>query len=78
MNKDSKIYRKLKVRGLTANQRQWAMGRLQLIFNDRGVKINTDYYITDVLESTLKDWTFQQDLAPVHALKITQKWSSEN
>lgn len=63
-------------------------GKLPLIFIDRGVKINTEYYKTFVLESTLKpeadklfpkkDWIFQQDSAPAHASNITQQWCREN
>lgn len=63
-------------------------GKLPLIFIDRGVKINTEYYKTFVLESTLKpeaeklfpngDWTFQQDSAPAHGSNITQQWCRDN
>lgn len=63
-------------------------GKLPLVFIDRGVKINSDYYQKEVLEAQLKpeasqlypkcDWIFQQDSAPAHKAKINQEWCRDN
>lgn len=63
-------------------------GKLPLVFIDRGVKINSEYYQREVLKATLLPeanrlypegrWTFQQDSAPAHASKSTQAWCLEN
>ena len=61
-----------------------ATGRTPLVFIDQGVKINSDKYIQDILESALEPWAnthfqgrhwiFQQDSAPAHKSKATQTW----
>ena len=63
-------------------------GKLRLIFIDRGVKINKEYYQREILESVLKPearrlfpeggWTFQQDSAPAHKAKVNQEWCKVN
>jgi len=60
-------------------------GKIPLIFIDRGVKINQEYYQRNNLESVLKPearrlfpeggWIFQQDSAPAHKAKVNQEWS---
>ena len=57
-------------------------GKLPLVFIDRGVKINAEYYQREVLEAHLKpeasqlhlkvDWIFQQDSAPAHKAKVNR------
>lgn len=61
-----------------------AEGRSPLVFIDRGVKINAEYYRENVLEAALKPWaskqygrrpwTFQQDSAPSHSARVNQEW----
>lgn len=63
-------------------------GKLPLLFIDKGVKINQEYYISNVLENHLlvhakemygEDYfCFQQDSAPAHKAKRTQAWCKEN
>lgn len=63
-------------------------GKLPLHFVEKGVKINQDYYIQDVLEAHLlphaqlmygKDYfCFQQDSAPAHKAKRTIEWLEKN
>lgn len=63
-------------------------GKLPLIFIEKGVKINSTYYQSEVLESNMKpeadrlypngDWIFQQDSAPAHKAKVTQEWLRTN
>ena len=58
--------------------------RLLLLFVPMGVKLNSEWYVSDILEGCLppwvkqhfkdKPWTLQQDLAPSHGLKFTQSW----
>ena len=65
-----------------------ADGRTPLAFIPQGVKINQQVYRESILESVLKlwaqkhfkesSWTFQQDSAPVHKDKATQKWLKQN
>ena len=58
-----------------------------LIFVKEGVKVNTDSYVNDILTPALasmkekfknKSFTFQQDGAPSHTSKKTQKWCEEH
>lgn len=59
-------------------------GKLPLVFIEKGVKINADYYQKENLEGSLKtwaplihendNWCFQQDSAPSHMAKATQGW----
>lgn len=61
-----------------------ADGRSPLVFIDRGVKINAEYYRENVLKAVLKPWadkhfgrrpwTFQQDSAPSHSARVNQEW----
>lgn len=63
-------------------------GKLPLLFIERGVKINKEYYIQNVLENHLLPhamelygdnyFCFQQDGAPSHKAKVTQEWCREN
>jgi hypothetical protein len=65
--------------------------RLPLIFIDRGVKINGEYYKTEILEKYLLPATrilygylieeyfcFQQDGAPSHKANSVHQWCYEN
>ena len=58
-----------------------------LIFVKEGVKVNTDSYVNDILTPALasmkekfknKSFTYQQDGAPSHTSKKTQKWCKEH
>ena len=61
-----------------------AIGRSQLAFIPEGVKVNQLVYRETILEKVLKPWaeshfgnvlwTFQEDSAPAHKSKATQKW----
>ena len=61
-----------------------ATRRSLLLFVPTGVKLNSEPYVSDILEGCLlpwakqhfKDepWTFQQDSAPSHGSKFTQSW----
>ena len=61
-----------------------ATGRSPFLFVPTGVKLNSERYVSDILEGCLlplaeqhfKDepWTLQQDSAPSHGLKFTQSW----
>ena len=61
-----------------------ATGRSLLLFVPMGVKLNSERYVSDILEGCLlpwakqqfkdKPWTLQQDLAPSHGSKFTQLW----
>lgn len=63
-------------------------GKLPLLFIDRGVKINQDFYIQNVLQDHLlknaqmvygnEYYCFQQDSAPSHKAKRTQDWCRQN
>lgn len=63
-------------------------GKFPLKFIEKGVKVNAEYYITEILESHLKpevqrlypdgDWIFQQDSAPAHKATVTQEWLKTN
>lgn len=63
-------------------------GKLPLVFIEKGVKINSEYYQKEILEPVLKpeaqklypngDWIFQQDSAPAHASKVNQAWCQAN
>ena len=63
-------------------------GKLPLHFVEKGVKINQDYYIEQVLKNHLLPhahtlfgnnyFCFQQDSAPAHKGKRTQQWLKEN
>jgi hypothetical protein len=62
--------------------------RLTLVFIDRRVKINAEYYKTGVLERILLPepqklngdnyYCFQQDEAPSHTANIVQRWCEDN
>ena len=59
-----------------------------LIFVEPGVKIDKHYYIDKILEAVVipwarktfksKKWLFQQDGAPAHTARLTQKWFRDN
>ena len=61
-----------------------AIERSPLLFVPMGVKLNSEWYVSDILEGCLllwakqhfKDepWTLQQDSAPSHGSKFTQSW----
>ena len=61
-----------------------ATARSPLLFVPTRVKLNSEWYVSDILEGCLlpwakqhfKDepWTLQQDLAPSHGSKFTQSW----
>ena len=63
-------------------------GKLPLLFIEKGVKINAQYYLDNVLvnhllphASTLfgdEPYCFQQDSAPAHKAKIVQNWLKDN
>lgn len=63
-------------------------GKLPLKFIERGVKINAQYYLTEVLKNHLVNnakilygdeyYCFQQDSAPSHKAKVVQQYLSEN
>lgn len=63
-------------------------GRTPLVFLPAGVKMNAQMYQDLILKETLKPWAdahyankpwiFQQDSAPSHTAKTTQKWLQEN
>ena len=58
--------------------------RSPLVFVSSGVKLNSQRYISDILEGELLHWArehiegaawfFQQDSAPSHGSRITQQW----
>ena len=59
-------------------------GKTELVFIPAGVKINTDIYVTSILEKVVepfaqqhfngRPWIYQQDSAPSHRSKRTQDW----
>ena len=59
-------------------------GRSLLLFVPTGVKLNSEQYISDILEGCLlpwveqhfndESWTLQQDSVPSHGSKFTQSW----
>ena len=59
-------------------------GKSPLLLVPSGVKLNSQWYITDILEGCLlpwtnqhfqgEQWTLQQDSAPSHGSKLTQSW----
>ena len=61
-----------------------ATGRSPLLFVPSGVKLNSQRYVTDILEGCLlpwanqhfqgEPWTLQQDSAPSHGSNFTQSW----
>lgn len=63
-------------------------GRSPLVFIDKGVKINKEVYVKEILEGALVpwtnslysdgDWTFQQDGATSHTANITQRWCKDH
>ena len=63
-------------------------GVLPLLFIDKGVKINANYYLNEVLKGHVlryalslfgsDNWGFQQDSAPSHAAKIVQSFCEQN
>lgn len=63
-------------------------GKLPLLFIDKGVKINKEYYLEHVLQGHLKPYAkklfgndsfcFQQDSAPAHKASIVQEWCKEH
>ena len=65
-----------------------ASGRTQFTLIPEGVKVNQLVYRENILEKVLKpwdeshfgnvSWTFQQDSAPAHKSKATQKWCRTN
>jgi inhibitor of nuclear factor kappa-B kinase subunit alpha len=65
-----------------------AQGKFPLVFVERGVKVNGNYYQREILQKIVKpagkrifknqQWTFQQDSAPAHSAKINQTWCEVN
>jgi inhibitor of nuclear factor kappa-B kinase subunit alpha len=63
-------------------------GKLPLIFIEKGVKINANYYLEEVLKKNVMPnakslfgddyYCFQQDGAPSHTANITQAWCKTN
>ena len=63
-------------------------GKTELVFVEKGVKINSENYMNNILipylnplnQSIFKNiqWIFQQDSAPSHSSKSTQAWCREN
>lgn len=63
-------------------------GKLPLLFIDRGVKINKEYYLDAVLKDHVlpnaetlfgdEPYCFQQDSAPAHKAKVVQEWCKAN
>ena len=61
-----------------------ATGRSPLVFVPSGVKLNSQHYISDILEAELLPWARKhsdgappwtlQDFAPSHGSKTTQSW----
>jgi hypothetical protein len=68
-----------------ANSRK---GRLPLVFIDREVTVNAEYYKKEVLQRILlpeaqkfyedECYCFQQDGAPSHTANIVQRWCEDN
>ena len=62
-----------------------ATRRSLLLFVPTGVKLNSERYVSDILEGCLlswaeqhfkdKPWTLQQDLVPSYGSKFTQSWN---
>lgn len=63
-------------------------GKLPLLFIDKGVKVNKEYYLEKVLKGHLQEnakllfgddeYVFQQDSAPAHKAKVVQEWLRQN
>lgn len=63
-------------------------GKLPLLFIDRGVKINKEYYLQYVIKDHLlpyakklfgaESFCFQQDSAPAHKAIVVQQWCKQN
>ena len=63
-------------------------GRSLLVIIEKGVKINKEVYIEEILKESLKtwamnhfkdaNWVFQQDSAPSHKAKVTLEWLKNN
>lgn len=63
-------------------------GKFPLIFIEKGVKINANYYVEEVLKKNVMPnavklfqddyYCFQQDGAPSHTANLTQAWCKEN
>lgn len=63
-------------------------GKTPLVFVQKGVKINADNYLQDILQAVVlpwarahysnERWTFQQDSAPAHRAKTVQDWCKKN
>jgi len=63
-------------------------GKFPMVFVEPGVKINAEYYKSNILENVVKphgqlmfgddNWTFQQDSAPAHKAITCQNWCEEN
>ena len=63
-------------------------GKLPLLFIEKGVKINKDYYLQNVLKNHLLKYSatlfkndhfvFLQDSAPAHKAKVVQQWCVAN
>lgn len=62
-------------------------GRLPLKFVEKGIKIDTEYYLQEIMEGHVlkyapklfqEPWVYQQDSAPAHASKKTQTWCEGN
>ena len=63
-------------------------GKSQLVFIEKGIKINSNIYVNNILipyvkplnESIFKNtqWIFQQDSEPSHSSKLTQAWCKSN
>ena len=63
-------------------------GKTPLVFIDKGVKINKENCVKDILESVVvpwsqehlgnQRWTYQQDSAPAHRTKQTQAFCKDH
>ena len=63
-------------------------GCTKMIFVEQGAKVRAQNYIKDILEKHIlvlkretlgdADWVFQQDSAPAHKAKVTQKWLKDH
>lgn len=63
-------------------------GKLPLLFIDKGVRINSEYYLNNILINHMlphakqlygnNEFCFQQDSAPAHSARIVQRWCQDN
>lgn len=88
----SKKGRYVQKRGHAVSVMVWAGitsdGKTPLVFVPQGVKINAANYLDDILKAVVEPWanshfgnthwTYQQDSAPAHKAKVTQKWCKDH